>query len=236
MQYDWDWGLLFEAPYFSWLLTGLVWTLLIASAAWVIAFSVGSIVGILRTTDNNVLRMLGSAYVEIFRGVPLLVQFFLWYYVLPIVVPEAAGEWLMRGMPAPVYWTSVVALGLYTAARVAEQVRAGIESLAPDLNKAGLAIGLTPIQCYRYIRLPVSYRIIIPPLTTEFLTIFKNSSLALTIGMMELTAQAYRIESITYHGFEAFTAATVLYLVITLIVAGAMRIVDRRTHIGGALG
>jgi len=236
MNYNWDWGILIESPYLDWILSGLAWTLLVASAAWVIAFMVGSIVGILRTVENRVLRTLATAYVELFRGIPLLVQLFLWFYVFPIVAPGPIGNWLIHDMPAPEYWTAVFALGLYTASRVAEQVRSGINSLSTDLGNAGLAIGLTPMQTYLHVRLPLAYRIIIPPLTTEFLTIFKNSSLALTIGLLELTAQAHRIESYTFHGFEAFTVATVLYLVITLIVVLFMRMIERRTELGGTAG
>jgi glutamate/aspartate transport system permease protein len=144
--------------------------------------------------------------------------------------------WMKRDMPNPEYTTAVICLGTYTAARVAEQVRSGINTLSRDLVHAGLAIGLTPLQNYLHVRLPIAYRIIIPPLTSEFLTTFKNSSLALTIGVLELTAQSRQIENYTFQGFEAFTAATVLYLVITLAIVAIMRWVDSRTRMTGSLG
>jgi glutamate/aspartate transport system permease protein len=236
MDYNWNWSILFQEPYFGWLLSGLTWTILVASAAWVIAFVVGSLVGILRTVENGVVRTLATAYVEVFRGVPLLVQLFLWYFVVPELLPRDAGMWVKREMPNPEYWTAVIALGFYTASRVAEQVRSGIQALPKDLVNAGLAVGLTPWQVYRYIRLPIAYRMIIPPLTSEFLTIFKNSSLALTIGVLELTAQSRQIENYTFQGFEAFTAATVLYLVITLVVVALMQVVETKTRVPGYLG
>ncbi len=236
MDYNWNWSIIFQEPYFGWLLSGLTWTILVASAAWVIAFTVGSLVGILRTVENGVVRTLATAYVEVFRGVPLLVQLFLWYFVVPELLPRDAGMWVKREMPNPEYWTAVVALGFYTASRVAEQVRSGIQALSKDLVNAGLAVGLTPWQVYRYIRLPIAYRMIIPPLTSEFLTIFKNSSLALTIGVLELTAQSRQIENYTFQGFEAFTAATVLYLVITLVVVALMQVVESKTRVPGYLG
>jgi glutamate/aspartate transport system permease protein len=236
MNYNWDWSILFQEPYFGWLLSGLLWTILVASAAWVIAFVVGSAIGILRTVENGVVRTAATAYVEIFRGVPLLVQLFLWYFVAPELLPREAGMWVKRDMPNPEYWTAVIALGFYTASRVAEQVRSGIQALSKDLVNAGLAVGLTPWQVYRYIRLPIAYRMIIPPLTSEFLTIFKNSSLALTIGVLELTAQSRQIENYTFQGFEAFTAATVLYLAITLVVVAIMQVVESRTRVPGYLG
>ncbi|TLF51971.1 amino acid ABC transporter permease [Halomonas urmiana] len=236
MNYNWNWAVLFQEPYLGWLLSGLQWTLLVAIAAWVIAFVVGSTIGILRTVPNRLVRTLAAAYVELFRNIPLLVQLFVWYFVVPELLPEDLGLWVKRDMPNPEYVTAVVALGAYTAARVAEQVRSGIQTIRKDLVNAGLAIGLTPLQTYLYIRLPISYRIIVPPLTSEFLTIFKNSSLALTIGVLELTAQARQIENYTFQGFEAFTAATVLYLVITLLVVLLMRLIDQKTRIPGSVG
>jgi glutamate/aspartate transport system permease protein len=238
MNYNWNWVILVQEPYFGWLLTGLMWTVLVAGAAWIIAFLLGSLIGIARTVPSAWVRALGIAYVELFRNVPLLVQMFLWYFVFPEVVPDAAGRWLKRDLPYPEYWTAVVCLGTYTAARVAEQVRAGIEAVPRGQTAAARSIGLSDAQVYRYVLLPVGYRIIVPPLTSEFLTIFKNSSLALTIGVLELTAQSRQIENYTFQGFEAFTAATVLYLLITLVVVVIMRRVEARTRVPGytALG
>ncbi|HEX6142133.1 MAG TPA: amino acid ABC transporter permease [Geminicoccaceae bacterium] len=238
MSYNWNWGILLQEPYFGWLLSGLLWTVLVAGAAWVIAFGLGSLIGIMRTLPAGWARGVGAAYVEVFRNVPLLVQMFLWYFVVPELLPADASRWVKRDLPAPEYWTAVVCLGTYTAARVAEQVRSGIGTVPRGQIDAARAIGLRESQVYRYVLLPVGYRIIVPPLTSEFLTIFKNSSLALTIGVLELTAQSRQIENYTFQGFEAFTAATVLYLGITLLVVLVMRTVEARTRIPGyaALG
>ena len=235
MSYNWNWGVLTTDPYFGWILSGLGWTIAVAACAWVIAFSLGSIVGILRTVHHPVLRAIGTVYVEIFRNIPLLVQMFLWYFIFPELLPDSAGMWVKRGIPQPEFWTAVVCLGTYTASRVAEQVRAGINSITLGQRHAAMAMGLTPAQVYRYVLLPVGYRIIIPPLTSEFLGIFKNSSLALTIGVLELTAQTRQIEEYTFQGFEAFTAATVLYIVVTFIVMAAMRVVEGRVAIPGMI-
>lgn len=235
MQYNWNWGILLQDPYFGWVWSGLWWTVVTACAAWVIAFSLGSVIGVMRTTEIGILRAIGTGYVELFRNVPLLVQMFLWYFVFPEILPSDAGMWIKRDLPLPEYSTAVVCLGTYTASRVAEQVRAGIQSIGQGQRFAGLAMGLTPAQVYRYVLLPVGYRIIIPPLTSDFLGVFKNSSLALTIGVLELTAQTRQIEEYTFQGFEAFTAATVLYCLVTFIVMTSMRIVERRTAVPGMI-
>jgi glutamate/aspartate transport system permease protein len=234
-RYNWNWAILVADPYFDWILSGIAWTVLVSLAAWVLAFTFGSIVGIARTLDRPLVRALAGAYVELFRNVPLLVQMFLWYFVVPELLPQAAGTWVKRELPLPQFWTAVVALGLYTSARTAEQVRAGIQSIGRGQTYAGLAIGLTPAQVYRCVLLPVAYRIIIPPLTSDFMGVFKNSSLALTIGLLELTAQARQITEYTFQGFEAFTAATVLYLMVTFIVVTGMRYVEARVHVPGTI-
>lgn len=235
MQYNWNWGVLLQDPYFGWVWSGLGWTIMTACAAWMIAFSLGSVIGVMRTTNIGVLRAIGTAYVELFRNVPLLVQMFLWYFVFPELLPSDAGMWVKRDLPLPSFSTAVVCLGTYTASRVAEQVRAGIESIGQGQRYAGLAMGLTPAQVYRYVLLPVGYRIIIPPLTSDFLGVFKNSSLALTIGVLELTAQTRQIEEYTFQGFEAFTAATFLYCFVTFIVMTIMRVVEHRTAVPGMI-
>lgn len=235
MQYNWNWAVLVTDPYTGWIVSGLGWTFAVASTAWLIAFFLGSVIGVMRATNVGILRAIGTAYVELFRNVPLLVQMFLWYFVFPEILPVEAGRWVKRELPLPEFWTAVFCLGTYTAARVAEQVRAGISSIGQGQRFAGLAIGLTPAQVYRYVLLPVSYRIIIPPLTSDFLGVFKNSSLALTIGVLELTARTRQIEEYTFQGFEAFTAATILYLVITFVIMIAMRAVESRVAIPGMI-
>jgi glutamate/aspartate transport system permease protein len=224
-----------KEPYFTWIVTGFGNTILIAVLAWAIAFPLGSAIGVARTADNRALRYAGTAYVDIFRNIPLLVQMFLWYFVVPELLPADWGRWVKREMPYPQFTTAVVCLGLYTASRVAEQVRSGIEAIPRDQRNAGLAMGLKPSQVYRYVLIPVAYRTIIPPLTSDFLGVFKNSSLALTIGVLELTSQARQIEEYTFAAFEAFTVATVLYCFVTGLVILIMRIVEGRTRIAGTM-
>ncbi len=235
MNYNWNWAILITDPYFDWIVSGLGWTLAVAICAWIIAFPLGTIVGIMRTTEQPILRAIGSSYVEVFRNIPLIVQMFLWYFVFPELLPEEAGMWVKRGIPLPEFWTAVICLGTYTASRVAEQVRAGINAISDGQKQAAMAIGLTQTQVYKYVLLPVSFRTIIPPMTSEFLGIFKNSSLGLTIGVLELTAQTRQIEEYTFQGFEAFTAATVIYIIVTFMVMTAMTVVEKKVAIPGMI-
>jgi glutamate/aspartate transport system permease protein len=242
MKYNWNWGIFWQpaadasGTWLQYLLVGIVWTLGTALAAWAIALAVGSVIGVARTTPRKWAVRLGNAYVEIFRNVPLLVQMFLWFFVLPEVVPQAVGDWIKQ-MPPPwsAYLPAVLCLGFYTSARVAEQVRAGIQSLPVGQRMAGTAMGFTLPQAYRFVLLPQAYRIILPPLTSEFLNIIKNSAVALTIGLMELTARARSIQEFTFQVFEAFTAATVLYLLINIVIVFGMRWVEKRLAVPGLI-
>ena len=202
-------------------------------SAWVIALTLGSLVGIARTTQSPVLRFIGTAYVDLFRNVPVLVQMFLWFFVLPEVVPAEVGRWLKRDLPFPEFYSAMMCLGLYAASRVAEQVRSGILSVPVGLSAAAKASGLTTWQAYRYVLLPIGFRIIVPPLTSEFLGIFKNTSIALTIGVLEITAASRQIESYTFQGYEAFAAATLLYLAISAILLFVTRRIEARARIPG---
>ena len=241
MNYNWNWGIFFQTSpdgvhtYLETLLMGTGWTLATALSAWCLALGMGSLVGVIRTTPSPWLIRLGNAYVEVFRNVPLLVQMFLWYFVLPELLPTELGDWLKQ-LPDASFYTAVVSLGFYTSARVAEQVRAGILSLARGQGWAALALGLTPTQAYVYVLLPMAYRVILPPLTSEFLNIIKNSAVALTIGLMELTARARAMQEFSFQVFEAFTAATVIYLVINIVVTFGMRWIERRAAVPGFIG
>ncbi|WP_424968847.1 MULTISPECIES: amino acid ABC transporter permease [unclassified Dinoroseobacter] len=236
MEYNWNWSVLWADPYLGWLISGVQWTFAVALAAWVIALSLGIVIGVGRTLPNKPIAFICTCYVELFRNVPLLVQMFIWYFAVPEIMPDDIGRWMKRDMPNPEYVTAVVALGLYTASRVAEQVRAGIQAVGKGLTAAAYANGFSTAQTYRYVLLPISFRLIVPPMTSEFLTIFKNSSLALTIGLLELTAQSQQIAEFTFQGFEAFTAATVIYVCIALMATVIAQSLEKFTQIPGFVG
>lgn len=242
MNYNWDWRIFLAAEpggtgtYLKYLVVGLGWTLATALAAWVIALAIGSVVGTLRTTPYKWVIRLGNAYVEIFRNVPLIVQMFLWFFVVPELLPKGLGDWVKQ-MPPPwgSYLPAVMCLGLYTSVRIAEQVKSGIGSLSRGQGMAGTALGLTLAQNYRFVLLPQAFRIVLPPLTSEFMNVIKNSSVALTIGLLELTGRARAMQEFSFKVFEAFAAATVIYLLTNLVVVLAMRALEKKVCVPGLI-
>jgi len=240
--YTWHWKILFEAEpggtgtYLHYLLVGLLWTLATALAAWVVALLLGAFIGTVRTTTVRWAVRLGNLYVEIFRNIPLIVQMFLWFFVVPELLPTELGDWIKQ-MPPPwgSYLPAVMCLAIFTSVRIAEQVRAGINSLPRGQRMAATALGLTQSQAYRYVILPQAFRIILPPLTSESMNIIKNSSVALTIGLLELTGRARAMQEFSFRVFEAFTAATVIYLLTNLVVVVLMRVLEQRVRVPGLI-
>ena len=240
-SYNWNWLVFFDEvatggeKYYQWILSGLLWTIATSLCAWVIALILGVMVGVIRTLPIKGWVLLGDSYVEIFRNIPLIVQMFLWFFVLPELVPSNLGDWIKQDMPLPEFTTAVISLGFFTSARIAEQVKAGILSLPPGQKGAALAVGFTLPQVYRYVLLPVAFRIMIPPLTSELMNIFKNSSVALTIGMLELTAVAKQMNEYTFQGFEVFTVVTILYIIVSFTANRLMALIESKTQIPGYL-
>jgi glutamate/aspartate transport system permease protein len=239
MNYHWNWGVFFQQTpegaeyYWELLASGLGWTLAVTASAWLLALAVGSLVGVLRTLPSQGAAAAGYAYVELFRNVPLLVQMFLWYFVVPELVP-ALKDWIFEVDPSTVQFAAAVAcLGLFTAARVAEQVRAGIQSLPRGQMLAASALGLSVSQRYRHVLLPQAFRIIVPTLTNELMGLIKNSSVALTIGLAELTFRTRELGEFTFQYFEAFTAATLIYIGVSLAAYGVMARIERGTALPG---
>ncbi|MGJ5137972.1 amino acid ABC transporter permease [Bradyrhizobium oligotrophicum] len=238
MNYTWNWHIFLEpnptgaGTYFDMLLSGLKVTIVTSLSAWVIALICGTIVGILRSLPSKLATWIGFVYVEFFRNMPLLVQLFLWFFVLPELLPRTAGLWLKQ-MPNAPFYTAAVGIGLFMSARVAVQLAAGIGSLPRGQMMAATALGLTTLQAYRYVLLPMAFRIILPPLTSEFLNTVKNSAVAITIGLIELTGAARAMQEFSFQVFEAFSAATLMYLIINVIVVIGMRLLERAVAIPG---
>jgi len=239
MDYRWNWSVFLNQAadnqtYVDWLLSGLSITLALGLAAWLIALTLGTALGILRTLPDRWLSGIAATYVELFRNVPLLVQIFIWYFAMPEILPFGLGDAIKSMSPlAQQFTTAMLCLGFFTAARVCEQVRSGIRALPPGQKNAGLAMGFTLGQTYRYVLLPMSFRIILPPLTSEFLNIFKNSAVASTIGLLELAAQGRQLVDYTAQPYEAFIAVTLTYMLINITVMTLMRWLEGRVALPG---
>jgi glutamate/aspartate transport system permease protein len=224
------------ANYLTYLLGGALWTVILSVLSWVIAFVIGSVVGVLRTLPSSILSKIGAWYVEIFRNIPLLVQLFIWFNVVPELLP-GFGPWFKH---LPSFWqeftSATLCLGLFTAARIAEQVRSGLRSLGKGQFGAGLALGLNIKQVYTLVLLPVAYRIIIPTLTSEFLNLIKNSAVASTIGFVELARRSDTMAELKSTVFEALLAGTLLYGAINLVILFLSRGLERSTKLPGLVG
>jgi len=222
-----------DVAWWQMLANGLGWTLATAFFAWIMAFTLGSIVGVIRTTDKTWAVRLGNAYVELFRNIPLIVQFFVWYFVVPGLF-LSVKKWVVTLDPTQhQFVTAVVCLGFFTSARIAEQVRSGIQSLSRGQRNAGYAVGLTQAQTYRFVLLPMAYRIIIPPLTSEVMNLIKNTAVAYSIGLVELFFRTREMGEMTFRYFEAFAAATLVYIVIAMTANRVMAFIERRVAVPG---
>ncbi|WP_295646951.1 amino acid ABC transporter permease [uncultured Methylibium sp.] len=217
-----------DITYLQWMMSAWGWTLSVAVLALVVALVVGSLMGILRTVPDQRLQFVGNAWTELFRNIPLLVQIFLWYHVIPSIFTS------LRSVPS--FLLVVFALGFFTSARIAEQVKAGIQSLPRGQSYAGLAMGLTLPQTYRYVLLPMAFRIVIPPLTSESMNIIKNSSVAFAVSIAELTMFAMQAQEETSRGVEVYLAVTALYFVSAFFVNRVMAFVEDRIRIPGTMG
>ena len=236
MNYNWNWAVFLQTSpdgvhtYLATLILGTGWTLATALAAWCMALVFGSIVGVIRTTPHPWLVRLGNGYVELFRDIPLLVQMFLWYFVLPELLPADLGDWLKQ-LPNASFYTAVVALGFYTSARVAEQVRAGIQSVPYGQHEASVSLGLNRARELRLVQLPQALRVIIPPLTNQYLNLTKNSSLAVAVGYPDLVSIANTSLNQTGRAFECIALIMAVYLTLSLLTAALMNWYNRRAAI-----
>ena len=228
----WDWQFFLHdtgsgQTYLDWMLSAWGWTLSVSLLGLAVAIVAGSLMGILRTVPSRGLQLLGNAWTELFRNIPLLVQIFLWYHVIPSIFLS------LRALPS--FVLVVFALGFFTSARISEQVKAGIQSLPRGQRYAGLAVGLTLPQTYRYVLLPMAFRIIIPPLTSESMNIVKNSAVAFAVSVAELTMFAMQAQEETSRGIEVYLAVTALYFVSAFAINRVMLFIENRVRVPGMI-
>ena len=229
----WDWQVFLQddgsgRTYLEWLMSAWGWTLSVALLSLVLSLVVGSLVGIARTTPSKPLVWFGNAWTEVFRNIPLLVQIFLWYHVIPSMFRSL--------QQVPSFILVVFALGYFTSARISEQVKAGIQALPRGQRYAGLAIGLTLPQTYRYVLLPMAFRIIVPPLTSESMNIVKNSSVAFAVSVAELTMYAMQVQEETSRGVEVYLAVTGLYFISAFAINRIALFIEHRVQVPGMIG
>ncbi len=219
-----------ELSYLQWLLSAWGWTATVALLGFIIALIIGILIGTLRTLSSSSgssvwVSRFAAAWVELFRDVPLLVQVFLWYHVAPFFLPS------LKSLPS---WLLVsIALGLFTSARIAEQVRAGIQSLPRGQRDAARALGLREVQVYRQVILPVALRIMMPALTSEAMSIVKNSSVAFVVAVAELTQFAMQAQEETARGIEIYLAVTLLYVLTAFAVNRVLAFIESRVQVPG---
>jgi glutamate/aspartate transport system permease protein len=235
MNYDFDWSILWEEPHRSRIIEGLQTTLQLSLLAWVLALGLGILIGSIRMSNSRFLRIFGSAYVELFRNIPLLLQLFIWFFVFPLLLPR---DWMLswNRMDNVPFLTALIGLSLFTSARVAEQIRSGISSIPKGQLDAAYSTGLSNVQTYRYIVIPYAFRVMIPAISSEFLTIFKNSALTLTIGVAEITNTSRAIEARSFRGIEAYSVASLTYMATTAAVVIFMSWLEHALRIPGLIG
>jgi len=215
-----------DITYLDWMLSAWGWTVSVSLLSLLLALLLGALIGTLRTLpDRPLVVKLGTAWVELFRNIPLLVQIFLWYHVVPSMFPA------MKAVPG--FVLVVLALGFFTSARIAEQVRSGIETLPRGQRYAGMAMGFTTFQTYRYVLLPMAFRIIVPPLTSEAMNIFKNSSVAFAVSVAELTMFAMQAQEETSRGIEVYLGVTTLYIISAFAINRIMAFIEKRARVPG---
>ena len=229
----WDWQVFLQdtgggQTYLQWLMSAWGWTLAVALSALVIALVVGMMIGILRTVPNKALAFFGEAWTELFRNIPLLVQLFVWYHVLPAIFLP------LRAVPS--FLLVVFGLGFFTSARIAEQIKAGIQTLPKGQRHAGLAMGLTLPQTYRHVLMPMAIRIVMPPLTSEAMNIIKNSSVAFAVSIAELTFFAQQAAEETSRGIEVYLAVSFLYFISAFAINRIALVIEHRIQVPGMVG
>lgn len=216
LSYQFDWSIILSGKYFDWLVSGLKVTLILSTSGIVLSFLLGLIVAVMRMSHFTPVRWTACAFLEFTRNTPLLVQIFFWYFGSYKLLPTAVNDWL--NTQSFEFAAGLIALTIYTSAFIAEDIRSGVLSIPKEQMEAARSAGFSYLRSMQYIVLPQAVRITIPPLVNQFLNLAKNSSLAMTIGVMELTYQARQVESYTFKGFEAFTAATLVYLALSIII------------------
>ena len=221
-----DLALLLHGQYHDWLVAGLLVSLKLAAVVFVFSLPLAIVVALLRLAPSRVLRALGLTYVEGIRNVPLLAHLLFWYFGAPELLPDSLKERLYAGNFE--FVAGAIALTLYTAAYMAEDIRSGIRAIPPVQFEAGRALGFGFLATMRRIVLPQAMRITVPPLISQTLNLWKDTSIATVVGVAEMMYQAARVESASFRSAESFAFATAAYLCVSLAITGLAAWFHRR--------
>ncbi len=225
-SYQFDWSVILTGQYHEWLVSGLYVTIQLSLVSIALSFLLGLMIAVMRMSTVGPVRWFAVGYLEFFRNTPLLIQLFFWYFGSYKILPEAVNNWLNSQNYE--FAAAVIGLTIYTSAFIAEDIRSGIRSIPKEQMEAARSSGFSYVRSMQYIILPQAVRLTIPPLISQFLNLTKNSSLAMTIGVAELTYQARQVESYTFKGFEAFTAATLVYLILSIVITALVTWYDKK--------
>lgn len=216
----------------QWLLRGIAMTLQLFGTAWVMGFAVALVLVLMRTSPTKPLHWFVAAYVEYHRNVPFMVQILVWYFAVPEFLPAPVRTWLHAQNIE--FVSAAVALSLGSAAYISEDLRSGIRSISSSQIEASRALGLSFLQSMRLVVLPQALRAALPPLISQALLLFKNTSLAMAIGLAELTYQTREIESNTFRTFEIYAVCSGIYLAISFCIMALGELAERRYRPRGA--
>jgi polar amino acid transport system permease protein len=226
LNYQFDWAIVTSGKYFDWLVSGAVLTIKLSVVSIALSFLLGLVIAIMRMSRYRPIYWFAHGYLEFFRNTPLLVQIFFWYFGSFKILPAVVNDWLVAQDFE--FAAAVIALTIYTSAFIAEDIRSGVRSIPKEQMEAARSSGFSYLRSMLYIILPQAVRLTIPPIINQFLNLMKNSSLAMTIGVAELMYQARQVESYTFKGFEAFSAATLVYVGFSFAITGMMTWYDKK--------
>ena len=200
------------------LITGAGITIQITAISVGLGLIIGMFVGIARISNVKLLRWLAAIYIDFLRGTPLLVQIFLIYFALPVILEQRVDPFI----------AAITACGINSGAYIAELFRDGIQAIDEGQMEAGRSLGMTWVQTMRYIIVPQAFKNIVPPLGNEFIALLKDSSLVSVIGFEELTRRGQLIIARTYGSLEIWISVAIIYLVMTLTISRLVAYLEKR--------
>jgi polar amino acid transport system permease protein len=220
---------IFTAQNLKHLMWGMQYTVLLTLTSWVLAVALGTVLATLRAIGNPLIEKIVAGYVAFHQNVPMLAQLFLWYFGVPTLLSDSAQAWINSHGGEFIF--ASIAIGLCMAAYYSEDIRSGLRAVSAGQHEAARSLGLSFAKSMRYVILPQGFRIAMPPFINHTVVLFKNTSLAMAIGVAELTYTVRDIENQTFRTFEIYLVGTVIYLAISLGLMGVGAAVARRTRI-----